>query len=195
VARNPPGTGGTSRGSDEGGTAGEPDANAAGRAGSLSGIGGEGGEGGQLTCFEVVDDRPRPEFFCKELSAEYDPGTRRITLGLLPGTEPTVAGTFSVYYPYKSATGDAYTCANGTIENTGSALELSADFAGDPERFFIPHLALQDACGSQLEMQNESTEIGLCIGIYGQRAGGGWEVTCSEQSGKACQASASACVL
>lgn len=190
------GAGGEPEPLPEGGTGGAPIA----AAGGMSGEGGAGGQAPAPLCFDVAGgaggsgaggESAAPfRFACADLSGHYDPLAKKVVLDLLPGMEPATTGRFSARYYVDSVMYQQ--CAEGTLANTGTALELGVDFAPPAEDgtdIYIPFIALDDACGGELTMDNPSTLPDWCWGIRftpPAQAGDEWSIDCYEGGGDAC---------
>jgi hypothetical protein len=212
--------GGSSMTPSEGGAAGQPELPAAGMAGvpnaggvgGMSGLGGAGGEAGEPTaplCFDLslagaggaaadaiggaAGASPAPiTFTCADVTGHYDTVAKKIVLDLPTGLEPATTGHFSTRYYYFEDPSFIEACAEGTVVNTGTTLELDVDFPQpiDPSNWIrIPFVAAEDACGGTVAMDNSSEVEGFCHGIRfapPDVAGDDWTIGCYEGYGSEC---------
>jgi hypothetical protein len=192
------GAGGEPQPVPEGGAGGAPAVSA----GGMSGEGGEAGQAPELLCFDVEaaggaggagGAAPAPfEFACADITGHYDPVAKKVVLDLLPGMEPTTTGRFSARYSYFEDPNSS-ACAEGSLTNTGTALELDFDFTPpvyEAADFHIPFVALGDECGGEVAMDHSIAAQGSCRSIHfvpPEQAGGEWSIDCYEGFGADCQ--------
>jgi len=183
-----------------GGAAGEPAQGGQGGAPA----GGQGGAGGQPPeCFELVDENaagasaggaggesfvPALRFSCHDLTGYYDVASRKLVIQSLPGMELTVGGEFGANYGYLVDTAQASACTNGTVTHSGTTLELSVDWEGDPTYLRIPTFSVVDACGTTVQMDTGSQFEGFCWGIDAAPSDNAemWAIDCYEGYGADC---------
>lgn len=172
---------------------------AAGSQATAGGAGGEAATGGAPACLGFAESsggegggapQPALHFTCGDLTGSYEPGPQKLSLNLLPGMEPTVSGAFVTTYQYPVSGGEAQesACAEGTISNTGDALQLNVTFVAPPSSFTIPALSLQDACGKEVALDASSQAEGFChnITFYSVQDQETWTVDCYEGFGADC---------